>query len=109
MTRWLKLLVAVALLGSCAHHRLVVAEPDPGSEWKQADSVALAFGAAQRRTVAADCPTNLIDEVHVRQSFLDSLVTVVTLGLVAPARFRYACRKLDTPEGNASETDTSDD
>ena len=99
MTRRFVLPVAVVLLSSCAYHRLVVANPDPGSEWKQANSVALGFGAVQRRTVAADCPTNLIDEVRVRQSFLDSLVTVATLGLVAPAQFRYACHKADTEEG----------
>ena len=86
------------LLSACAYHRVVVANPDPGSEMKQADSTAFGWGAAQRRTVA-DCPTNLIDEVRFRQSFFESLVTVVTLGLVAPAQVQYACRKLDTDEG----------
>ena len=94
---------ASLLLSACAYHRLVVPNPDPGSEMKQADSTALGWGAAQRRTVA-DCPTNLIDEVRFRQSFVESLVTVLTLGLVAPAQVQYACRKLDTEEGTTEGT-----
>jgi len=95
------------LLGSCAHHVLATEEPEPGTEWKEANSVALGFGGAQKRTVTAECPTGLIDAMRLRQSFFDSLITVVTLGLVAPARVGYACRKLDTPEGSTKPTETT--
>ena len=108
MTRLFVPAVAASLmLGGCAYHRLVVANPDPGSELKQADSTALGWGAAQRRTVA-DCPTNLIDEVRFRQSFFESLVTVATLGLVAPAQVQYTCRKLETDEGTTEAPATTE-
>jgi hypothetical protein len=93
------LLAAAALLGGCAHHRIVTPDPYPGGAPVTAQSTALGWGAVQRRTVMADCPTQAIDEVRVRQSFLESLVTVLTLGLVAPAQVSYVCRAPDTPEG----------
>lgn len=90
---------ASLLLSGCAYHRLIVPNPNPGSSWKAASSNALGFGAAQRRIVA-DCPSNLLDEVRVRQSLGESLVTVLTLGLLAPARVEYRCAKSPTEEGS---------
>ena len=103
MSRWFTLSAAFALvLSGCAYHRLIVAEPNPEGPLKAVDSNAFGLGAVQRRTVA-DCPTNLIDEVRLRQSFAEALATVVTLGLWAPARLEYRCAKIPTEEGSTDD------
>lgn len=94
-------LVLSLVLSGCAYHRLIVPNPNPQGEMKSAQSSALGLGAVQRRTVA-DCPTNLLDEVRVRQSLGEALVTVLTLGLFAPARIEYRCAKVPTEEGSTS-------
>lgn len=102
MSRLLVLpLTAALLLDGCASHRIMVANPNPSGPYRSVQSTALGFGAAERRTVV-DCPTNLLDEVRVRQSFGEALLTVVTLGLVAPARVTYRCAKRPTEEGSTS-------
>ncbi len=98
---------ALLVLSGCAYHHFSVGDPDPTAEWKGANSLALGFGQVPRRTVAVDCPSDLIDEVRVRQSLFDSLVTVVTLGLVAPSRVEYVCHKEPTEEGDTDETTTT--
>jgi hypothetical protein len=90
---------ASLLLSGCAYHRLTVADPNPGSPWIGVDSNAAGFGAIERRTVA-ECPTNLLDQVRVRQTFAQSLATVLTLGLWMPTRIEYRCAKAPTAEGS---------
>jgi hypothetical protein len=103
MTRLLAVPIAASLLLSgCAYHRVVVANPNPGSPWQSAQSNAFGLGAVQHRTVV-NCPTNLIDEVRVRQSFGEALATVLTLGLWAPARIEYRCAKVPTAEGSTGD------
>ena len=100
MSRLSALPLAVALLlGGCAAHYLTVANPNPGGPWTGVNSNAVAFGALERRTVA-DCPTNLIDQVRVRQSFAQSLATVLTLGIWSPTRIEYRCAKAPVEEGS---------
>lgn len=103
----LAILAAAAslLLGGCAYHRLTVADPNPASPWIGVNSNAAAFGAVERRTVA-QCPTNLIDQVRVRQTFAQSLAAVLTLGLWMPARIEYRCAKAPTAEGSTGEGST---
>lgn len=93
---------ASLLLCGCAVHRVAVADPNPGGPWQSVHSTALAFGAVTRRTIV-NCPTNLLDEVRVRQSFGEALATVLTLGLVAPARIEYRCAKVPTAEGSTGD------
>ncbi len=95
------LLVSLCLAG-CATHRLVVANPNPTGEPVTVDSNAFGLGAVQRRTVA-DCPTNLIDEVRVRQNLAQAIATVLTLGLWMPTRIEYRCAKVPTEGGSTDE------
>lgn len=92
-------LAAALLLGGCATHYLTVANPNPSGNWVAVESNAAAFGAVERRTVV-ECPTNVIDQVRVRQSFAQSLATVLTLGIWSPARLEYRCAKVPTEEGS---------
>lgn len=96
------LLIAVVslALGGCAYHRVVVPAPNPADQYyHRIDSTALGWGALEDQKVAEKCATNLLSEVRVRTSFWDSLVTVLTLGFVQPARAEYRCSKVPTGIG----------
>lgn len=92
----------VLIAGGCAQHRLTVANPNPTGEPRVVSSSAFGWGAVQKRTVA-ECPTNLLDEVKVKQSFGQSLATVLTLGLWMPARLEYRCAKVPTEGGSTDD------
>jgi hypothetical protein len=105
-------LIAVALLTSgCVTHQLIVRNPNPTDDRPAAvSSNGFGFGAVQRRNVA-DCDSNLIDEVRVRQTLAQALATVLTLGLWMPARIEYRCAKVPSVTGTIGEDGTggSDD
>ena len=95
----MKILIALVLaagLSACAQHRLVVPRPNPTGEPMIVQSRAFAFGNVQPRIVA-DCDTNLINEVRIRQNFGDVLVTVLTLGIYSPISIEYVCAKKPAP------------
>ncbi|WP_310496248.1 hypothetical protein [Sandarakinorhabdus sp.] len=89
----LMMVPALAMLSGCATHRLVVARPNPSGEPVTVSSNAFGLGAVQRRTVA-DCPSNLLDEVRIKQNLGQALASVLTLGLWQPARLEYRCAKV---------------
>jgi Bor protein len=92
------LLVCCLSLAGCAEHRLIVKRPNPTGAPQTADSKAFGWGAVQRRTVA-ECSTNLIDEVRVKQNLGQALVSVLTLGLYMPTRIEYVCANVPSPVG----------
>jgi Bor protein len=92
------LLVCCISLAGCAEHRLIVKRPNPTGAPQTADSKAFGWGAVQRRTVA-ECSTNLIDEVRVKQNLGQALVSVLTLGLYMPTRIEYVCANVPSPVG----------
>jgi len=96
------MLATSLLLTGCATHRLVVKHPNPYGEPRTASSTAFGWGAVQKRTVA-ECDNSLIDEVRVKQNFGQSLLTVLTLGIVMPTTVEYLCAK--TPTGEGGDTD----
>ena len=100
MSRTPPAVLAVALLSSgCVTHQLIVANPNPTDDRPAAiDSNGFGFGAVQRRNVA-DCDTNLIDEVRIRQTFAQALATVLTLGAWMPTRIEYRCAKVPSTTG----------
>ena len=100
MSRSPTALAAIALLASgCVTHQLIVANPNPTDDRPPAiESNGFAFGAVQRRNVA-QCDTNLIDEVRVRQTLAQALATVLTLGLWMPTRIEYRCAKVPSTSG----------
>jgi Bor protein len=80
--------LALLLLAGCAEHRLVVKQPNPGSAPQQVNSAAIGWGASQERNVA-NCPTNIIDEVRVKQNVGQSLLSILTLGIYMPTTIEY--------------------
>ena len=89
------------LLSGCATHRLIVEHPNPTGEPVTVNSSAFGWGAVQRRT-AANCDTDIIDEVRVHQNFGQALATVLTLGAWMPTTIEYRCGK---PRATTGSTD----
>ena len=97
--RPIALVAALLLTSGCVTHQLIVANPNPTDDQPPAiASNGFGFGAVQRRNVA-ECDTNLIDEVRVRQTFGQALATVLTLGLWMPTRIEYRCAKVPSTTG----------
>ena len=93
-------LIAVSLLSACASHRLVVPHPNPSGEPVAVSSNGF---AGTQHEIVAQCPTNLIDEVRVKQNLFQAIGTVLTLGLWMPAKIEYRCAKRPTEEGSTED------
>ena len=76
--------------------------PHPNPSGQPVSVSSNCFAGAQRR-IAAECPTNVLDEVRVKQNLLQALATVLTLGLYMPAKIEYRCAKVPTVEGSTEE------
>lgn len=97
--RTLWLAPCLLLLAGCAEHRLVVQQPNPGPPPITANSAAIGWGAAQNRIVA-QCDSNIIDEVRVKQNLGQSLLSVLTLGFYMPITIEYVCGNVPSEVGN---------
>jgi hypothetical protein len=86
----------LALLSGCAQHRIIVERPSPTGQPVTVTSTAYAFGTVQPVT-AAECNTNLLSEVRVHQNLGQSLVSVLTFGIVNPLKIEYICAKSPNP------------
>jgi Bor protein len=95
----LSIICALFLLAGCAEHRLVVQRPNPGPPPTEIESAAIGWGASQKRTVA-NCESNIIDEVRVKQNFGQSLLTVLTLGFYMPTTIEYVCGNVPSEVGS---------
>lgn len=100
--RPLILISAILLLAGCAEHRLVVQKPNPGTPPTEVDSAAIGWGASQKRNVA-NCESNIIDEVRVKQNFGQSLLSVLTLGFYMPTTIEYVCGNVPSEVGNTDD------
>jgi Bor protein len=97
--RPLILFACAVTLAGCAEHRLVVQRPNPGTPPTQIQSAAIGWGASQKRTVA-NCDSNIIDEVRVKQNVGQALVSVLTLGFYMPTTIEYVCGNVPSEVGN---------
>jgi hypothetical protein len=87
------------LLAGCAEHRLTVKRPNPGTPPAEVSSAAIGWGASQKRNVA-ECDSNIIDEVRVKQNVGQSLVSLLTLGFYMPTTIEYVCGNVPSEVGN---------
>ncbi len=98
-------LFLVALLGlgvlfqGCAHHRVVVPEPKPATDYESATMHAYLWGAIEETLHTDNCVDNAIDEVRVKQTFPNVLATVLTLGIWMPQEVEWRCAKRKQEEG----------
>ena len=90
---------ALATAG-CAHHRLIVPEPVPATEYYARTTHAYAWGLIEPRSVATECHSNSLAEVRVVTSLPQAIATVATLGIWMPSRIEYKCGKRPLQEGS---------
>lgn len=93
------LALSAPMLSGCAEHRLVVQRPNPGMPATTVESAAIGWGASQKRNVA-ECDSNIIDEVRVKQNLGQALVSVITLGFYMPTTIEYVCGNVPSEVGS---------
>jgi len=81
----------------CYHVRVIVPQPDPGTEYKKKTVQNLAWGALPKKN--RDVPTTNclnstgLDEVRVSSNLGYSFLTVGTLGFWSPSQIEWRCTK----------------
>lgn len=97
-----KLSIAFVLFGAlatcgCYHVRVIVPQPDPGTEYKKKTVQNLAWGALpkkERDFPASNCLNSTgLDEVRLSSNLGYSFLTVGTLGFWSPAQIEWRCAK----------------
>ena len=96
-----RLAIAFVLFGAlatcgCYHVRVIVPQPDPGTEYKKKTVQNLAWGALpkQKDIQATNClGSTRLDEVRASSNLGYSFLTVGTLGLWSPSQIEWRCSK----------------
>ena len=96
------LCLSLVFLGGYAEHRLIVPRPNPGGAPKIVESAAIGWGASQKKNVV-ECPSNIIDEVRVKQNVGQALLAIVTLGFYMPTTIEYVCGNVPSDVGSTEE------
>jgi len=96
LKRWLPLVVLLASLAAaqgCANYQVRTPDSDPLEETYQREQAgALFWGLVlDPQVISANCENGLND-VIVKRSFMNDLVSVLTLGIVMPTEVEYRCR-----------------
>jgi Bor protein len=107
-SRWLVLAAGCSLLLSldgCFHYRLAPVSPDgealPPATEPQSETVwSFAWGLAQPTVQPANCMGNGAAEVTTTTNLGFALLTVITIGLVAPAEVEWRCARDAPAAGN---------
>ncbi len=95
------LTVALLLQAGCWYHRVEVSSPvAKATEYKGAVAWSLFWGALQNDPVPDNCNGQALAEVRVSSNFGFALLTVVTLGLVAPEQVEWKCAKAQPRPGD---------
>src|ERR1051326_736338 len=88
-------LIVVATCG-CYHVRVIVPQPDPGTEHKKKTVQTLAWGMLPKKKdiPASNClGSTRLDEVRASSNLGYSFLTVGTLGFWSPAKIEWRCTK----------------
>lgn len=97
--------LAVLVCSGCYHVRVIVPQPDPGTEYKKQNVQSLVWGTRQlpsKDLAASDClNSTALDEVRVSSNLGYSFLTVGTLGFWSPSQVEWRCSK---PQQQPSET-----
>lgn len=98
-----RLVLAIVLLGTpaCYQYRVQAPQPNPATEAQKDTRWAFFWGLVQDKEWRADLcqPSNALDEVKVSTNVGYALLTVVTLGIVAPMDLEYRCAKQPSDAG----------
>ena len=96
-----RLAIAFVLFGAlatcgCYHVRVIVPQPDPGTEYKKKTVQNLAWGVLPKKkdVPASNClGSTRLDEVRASSNLGYSFLTVGTLGFWSPAQIEWRCTK----------------
>lgn len=110
-------LAIVALASGCASHKITSAAPDgrgvAGQPFeRKSTSIGGRAGVSTDGTgyvTGAECGEDAITEVEVRRDVGQTLVTLLTLGIVSPATFYFYCDNDAPPPPCDCETGSDDE
>ncbi len=94
--RLLLLGLLILLTQSCYHYRVLNTVNDPATEYKSKVMWSYAWGLVNKPKDfhVPNCDsTNAIDEVQFSKNFGQSMLTLITLGIVAPVEVKWRCHK----------------
>ena len=94
-----KLAPVVAMLimsGACAHFRVAPDDVSSATVEEQRRVKTIAWGAMEPLVAPANCHGNGLAHVMVTMTAGDTLIAVVTLGLVRPATIEWTCAKANS-------------
>jgi hypothetical protein len=85
-------LAAAPPVASCYHQYVAVAHPDMEVRSSSKTVYSYAWGLVHSKDTVAVCPeTNSIHEMEVRANFGQTLLSLITLGIVVPRRVTWHC------------------
>ena len=90
------LLTVVVSLQGCYHYRILTTKSDPATEYQKKTTWSYFWGLVNNPkdfTVPNCTETSGLDEVRVTQHIGSLLLTLVTLGIVAPVTVEWKCHK----------------
>jgi hypothetical protein len=98
LTRTVWRLVLLAAAAGCYHEYVAVAKPDPMPQAVSKTVYSYAWGLVHSRDTVAVCPrTNAIDQIEVRSNFGQTMLGILTLGIVVPRRVIWHCSRPREP------------
>jgi hypothetical protein len=95
-TKFLLVVMLSTGLQSCYHYRVLTTKSDPGTEYETKALWSYCWGLINnpKDFTVPNCPdTNGLDEVRVTQNAGSLLLTLLTLGIVAPVKIEWKCHK----------------
>ena len=93
---WLMLFVLLFTTSSCYQYRVLNTNNDPATEYQKKVLWSYCWGLVNKpeNFVVPNCGNNnALDEVQFRTNFGYSLITVVSLGILAPTQVKWKCHK----------------
>ena len=87
----------VVIMESCYHYRVINTRNDPGTEYRDTVMRSYLWGLVNKPqnfhvpNCADTCAA--LDEVVFSKKFRQSILTVITLGIVSPVKVEWKCHK----------------
>jgi Bor protein len=93
----LSILFFVVIIQSCYHYRVLNTRNDPGTEYRDTVMRSYFWGLINKpqNFHVPNCTDSCaaLDEVVFSKNFGQSLLTVITVGIVAPVKVEWKCHK----------------
>ena len=95
LARLVLILAVMFIAQSCYHYRVISTIGDPTTEYQHKVMWSYCWGLVNKPQfyVVPNCDKSAIDEVRVTTTFGNTLLTIVTLGIVCPVSLEWKCSK----------------